>query len=76
LKLSPQLRWNRANREKREAHVRKALRDGTLKRGRCEVYVSFRVDAHHPDYSQPLVVIWLCRKHHQMPHAEQRRMAA
>jgi hypothetical protein len=26
------------------------------------------VDAHHPDYSQPLDVMWLCDKHHQDWH--------
>lgn len=25
-------------------------------------------DAHHPDYSKPLEVIWLCRTHHQQLH--------
>lgn len=25
-------------------------------------------EAHHPDYSQPLSVVWLCRSHHRQAH--------
>lgn len=25
-------------------------------------------EAHHPDYSQPLDVVWLCQKHHKEAH--------
>ena len=69
---SSQWKWNDSNREKLQAHaaVRQALRDGTLKRGRCAVCKSFRVEGHHPDYSKPLYVIWLCRLHHRQRHAE------
>lgn len=59
--------WKNENREKVEAHyaVRDAIRNGEMKRGRCSVCGSVRmVDAHHHDYSQPLNVTWLCRKHH------------
>lgn len=27
-----------------------------------------KTEAHHPDYSKPLEVIWLCRKHHGEEH--------
>ena len=71
---TPQNKWNDRNRSKLKAHaiVRQALRDGTLKRGRCKVCGSFRVEAHHPDYAQPLAVEWLCRRHHQQHHAAER----
>lgn len=74
---TPQHRWNDKNRAKLKAHanVRKALRDGILKRGKCEVCGSLRVDAHHDDYALPLAVRWRCRKHHQQLHAELRRAA-
>jgi hypothetical protein len=68
--VSSQTRWNRANLHKLAAHaaVRVALRQGTLKRGRCEVSGSLRVDAHHDDYTRPLSVRWLARKWHQRLH--------
>lgn len=28
-----------------------------------------RAEAHHPDYSQPLSVTWLCPQHHKDAHA-------
>lgn len=78
MKLSSQAKWNNSNRHKLRAHaaLRVALRRGEIKRGRCAVCGSFRVDGHHPDYSKPLEVVWLCRKHHQQLHAKQRKDAA
>lgn len=74
---TPQKKWANANRDKLKAHaeVRKALRDGRLHRGRCETCGSFRVEAHHDDYSKPLEVKWFCRRHHQQLHAAMRRAA-
>jgi hypothetical protein len=68
--ISSQTKWNRSNLHKLAAHaaVRVALRQGRLKRGRCEVSGSLRVDAHHDDYRQPLKVRWLARKWHQRLH--------
>ena len=33
-------------------------------------------EAHHPDYSRPFDVVWLCRSHHRQLHAEHRRRLA
>jgi RNA polymerase-binding transcription factor DksA len=49
--------------------VRNALRRGDLTRGPCEV-CGEKAEAHHDDYSQPLVVRWLCRQHHAEHHAK------
>lgn len=75
-KWHAQIRWNHLNREARRAHalVAEALRTGRLRRGKCHCG-SLRVEAHHPDYSKPLEVEWVCRKHHRAIHAEQRRAA-
>jgi hypothetical protein len=32
-------------------------------------------EAHHPDYSQPLYVIWLCDSHHKEVHATMKEAA-
>lgn len=33
-------------------------------------------EAHHPDYGQPLSVVWLCPAHHKQVHAMARRLEA
>jgi hypothetical protein len=68
-------KWRAANPIKVRAHaaVAKALRDGILKRGKCEDCGSFRVEAHHDDYDKPLDVRWLCRRHHVEFHVLLRR---
>lgn len=36
----------------------------------CEVPdCNQKPEAHHPDYSRPLMVTWLCRAHHMQAHA-------
>ena len=51
--------------------VSNALRDGNLEKQPCEVCGSERSQAHHDDYSQPLLVTWLCRTHHLERHGKQ-----
>ena len=48
--------------------VAKALKSGALVRQSCEVCGAKKVDAHHDDYSKPLDVRWLCRRHHLQHH--------
>ena len=46
-----------------------AIRDGRLLREPCEVCGTDKhVHAHHDDYSKPMDVRWLCRKHHAEVH--------
>ena len=49
--------------------VRKALRNGTLKKKCCEICGCPIVEAHHGDYSKPLEVRWLCQECHDDVHA-------
>ena len=66
--------WRETNRQKAnaEAQAQKAVRKGILKRGACEVGIDCEgpIHGHHTDYSKPLDVQWLCRKHHKEAHAK------
>ena len=44
---------------------------GKIPRKPCLVCGSKNVEKHHPDYSKPLEVIWMCRKHHLELHRNQ-----
>ncbi|GAG03219.1 unnamed protein product, partial [marine sediment metagenome] len=44
---------------------------GRLKRGKCLVCGDEKTEAHHEDYSKPLEVKWLCKKHHSELHYKQ-----
>lgn len=78
--LEAKRRWYAENRFKKKANsaVRKAIKAGTITPQPCEVCGAQKVDAHHEDYSKPLDVHWLCRRHHAERHLEinrERRMA-
>jgi hypothetical protein len=45
-----------------------ALLSGSLRKMPCLVCGDAEVDGHHPDYSSPLDVVWLCRLHHAQTH--------
>lgn len=47
--------------------VRTALKSGRLTRQPCRCG-STKVEAHHAEYSRPLDVVWLCKKHHAQEH--------
>ena len=51
-----------------------AIRDGKIMRADCCSNCGLECSAHghHPDYSNPYEVIWLCRKCHLKLHKEQR----
>lgn len=55
-------------RKKANTAVGNAVRDGRLKKQPCWVCGAKAV-AHHPDYSRPLDVVWLCQPHHKQTHA-------
>lgn len=48
--------------------VGNAIRSGSLVRLPCWVCGETEVEGHHPAYSMPLDVIWLCKKHHDEIH--------
>ena len=45
-----------------------AVKNGKLKPKPCKICGDLNVHSHHPDYSKPLEVIWLCPKHHKRQH--------
>lgn len=64
-------RYQKKFRQKATAHayVYRALKEGRLIKQPCKVCGSKKqIEAHHPDYSKPLKVIWLCNKHHREIH--------
>lgn len=64
--------------ERARAHrmVNYAKRMGYLKKQPCEVCgETYRVNAHHDDYSKPLEVRWLCYRHHHEHHKNENRKA-
>lgn len=46
----------------------RALTAGKLISQPCEKCGSTNVEMHHTDYSQPLLITWLCKKHHGEAH--------
>lgn len=65
------MRYRARHPERVAAHraVLNAKRRGRLKPKPCEVCGSTEaIEAHHDDYQKPLVVRWLCRKHHRAHH--------
>ena len=67
--------WLLRNPDKRKAHykVSNALRSGKIEKKPCAVCGAETVQAHHPDYSKPLEVQWLCITHHHETHVKERR---
>jgi hypothetical protein len=63
-------RWRKNNPIRRAAQVAvgNAVRDGRLVPTPC-VECGAKAEAHHPDYSRPLDVVWLCPAHHKQTHA-------
>jgi hypothetical protein len=52
-----------------------AVRSGQLAKLPCQVCGDSKSQAHHPDYSKPLDVIWVCPIHHAEIHHRSDKMA-
>ncbi len=63
-------RYSERNPQKKWCHsaVNNAVRDGRLLKMPCEKCGNEKSEAHHDDYTRPLDVRWLCRKHHMELH--------
>lgn len=71
-KLEYQRTRRRKHPQKNKArqHALRAVRNGTLPREPCQVCGAPNTEAHHTDHTQPLTVIWLCRRHHLALHGK------
>ena len=49
-----------------------AIRAGKIKKDICIICGNSKVHGHHPDYTKPLEVIWLCPLHHKQLHTKSR----
>ena len=50
------------------AIVHHRIESGALKRLPCEICGETKTEAHHVDYTKPLLIKWLCRKCHRKEH--------
>lgn len=66
--------WRIKNKIKHAAHLLtySAIKKGSLVKFPCEICRNKIVDAHHDDYTKPLEVRWLCKKHHAEYHKKER----
>lgn len=64
--------WRERNKDKRKAQmlIYSGIRNGSIKQKKCFKCNSIFSEAHHEDYSKPLDVVWLCKKHHTERHNE------
>jgi|GWRWMinimDraft_13_1066021.scaffolds.fasta_scaffold01635_5 hypothetical protein len=62
-------KWRSDFPERKKAHLEiyYALKKGLLFKQPCFM-CGEKAEAHHPDYSRPLDVIWLCPPHHRQAH--------
>ena len=66
--VSKAWRAEHPDRARAQSRVSYALRTGKINPLPCLVCGEKAV-AHHPDYSRPLDVVWLCQPHHKQAHA-------
>ena len=79
-KIDKRIKYDERYRKRNPLHTtrlrfRAALRNGDVIPEPCEICGTTEdIHGHHPDYSKPLEVIWLCRKHHAALHKELRSL--
>lgn len=66
-RIAKTIKWEATYPERKQAHrtVQYAVKTGVLKKLPCEKCGNPKSEGHHPDYSKPLEVVWVCRLHHR-----------
>ena len=67
-RVQMEYRQTKPHARRAQAKLRAALLAGKISRLPCFI-CGERSEAHHPDYSMPLDVVWLCPPHHKQAHA-------
>ena len=67
-RLTAEYRAKYPERYRATTAVSNGLKRGKLQKIPCFYCGSTEVEAHHPDYSRPLDVVWLCAPHHKEIH--------
>jgi hypothetical protein len=69
--------WRRRHRDRQAAHNKANRTAGMVAPERCEgCGHQKRLEKHHPDYSKPLLVVWLCKPCHAIADKIRRRLEA
>lgn len=71
--MTPQTDGERDRKLRARKTLRRALKKGTLARAACVECGAEETEGHHPDYSKPLEVVWLCHEHHMRRHKGERK---
>lgn len=61
-------RGNHPHKYKANSDLNNALQAGRIFKQPCFICGASKVEGHHPDYSRPLDVVWLCVAHHKETH--------
>jgi hypothetical protein len=64
--------WTEAQKNAVRRETLRLVLDGIILKLPCAQCGRLKVDAHHPDYRFPRIVVWLCRKHHRQIHGATR----
>lgn len=67
-KIVERYRKKYPERQRARCLIQSRIQRGTLKRGPCSTCGKEKSDAHHPDYTRPDYIIWLCRQCHGEVH--------
>jgi len=64
--------YRKNNKIKIKAHkiIHKYIKQGIIKAEKCRDCDRLDTHAHHPDYTKPLKIIWLCPIHHKLEHLD------